>query len=81
MILSSNTCPIPIPVLLTLPNPRRLKAIEEDKCWKRVGRWKEVSAQSILPALVPVHYFLVKATWQCRLLRQEEAWTLRFTGQ
>lgn len=29
---------IPIPVLLTLPNPQRLKAVEEDKCWKRVGR-------------------------------------------
>lgn len=72
---------VPIPVLLTLPNPRRLKAVEEDKCWKRVGCWKEVSAQSALHALVPVHYFLVKAIWQCRLLSQEGALKLRFTGQ
>ena len=71
----------PIPGLLTLPDPQRLQMAEGDTCWKRVGLPKEVSAQDVLPTWVPVHYLLVKATWQCHLLRREEALKLNFPGQ
>lgn len=50
----------PTPVLLILLNFPRLNTVEGSMCWKMEGCWKEVSTQSIPPALVPMYYLLVK---------------------